>query len=186
MYPGYDASDQERDYYGRVLLNISTLPHKILQNYNSDNLSQMILYELCNDDNGFAIKRAAYLIDNPDFDHIAGSAGFSNKEVQYYNPSLWEDSKGFKESIKKATFHSDVKKFLKNSLKRKDINLNDSDDILELGHLLGIDNTKYFSWGMKHGNHGILIYDPVKEKQFKWKKKMFHNFAALLSMVSII
>ena len=186
MCPEHDANLQEREHYNRLVENISILPHRILRNYDVDGLSQMILHDLCNDVNGFGFKRAAYLVDNPDFDHIVGSAGFCNKEVGFYDPSLWKDSVSFNQEISKATFHNDVRKFLKNSLKRKDINLNDSDDLLELGRLLGIDNTKYFSWNMKYGNHGIIIYDPVESSLPEWKKEMFNNATALLSVVSVI
>lgn len=168
-----------------MIHQITHLPHKILQFHDIDGLSQMILHELAHE-NTFNLKKATYLVDNPDFDHLIGVAGFCCDECRYHKNDLWKTPHSFVDDMKSATFHNDVKNFLKNSLRRKDINLNDSDDVKELGHYLGMVEPGYFSWNMKHGNHGILIFDKGTNVFDDWEKKLLTNAAALLSLCSIV
>jgi len=172
--------DQQRE----IIYNLSNLPHKILQHHDIDGLSQMILHELCHNNN-FAIPKATYLVDNPDFDHLIGAAGFQRDECHLHKENLWEQPGSFLSDMKDATFHNDVRKFFKNSLKRQDINLDDSDEIRGLGHFMGMQNPQFFSWRMKHGNHGLLLFDHGDEELSEWKHKFLRNVAALLSLCSI-
>ena len=162
---------------------IATLPHKILEHHHLGELSQMLLHELGHNDT-FGLKKAVYLVDNPDFDHLLGSAGFCEKECPLHKPNLWAEPNSFSSDMKDAHFHNDIRKFLRQSLKRQDINLNDARDIDELGRSMGLDNPQFFSWNMKHGNHGLLIFEKDQEMT-PWHRRMFMNAAALLSLCGI-
>ena len=167
----------------KTLEILADLPHKILKNHELHNLSQLVLHEMGH--NGcFGFQRAVYLIDNPDFDHLVGATGFCNKECPCHENNLWSDPAKFSSDMKDAKFNIDSRKILKNSLRKKDINLDDSEDILELGKVMGICEPQFFSWHMKHGNHGILIFGKNKQLS-QGHKKLLSTAAAMLGFCGI-
>ncbi|MFH1643916.1 MAG: hypothetical protein ABIA74_01955 [bacterium] len=168
-----------------IIRYLSALPHKILQFHDLDGLAQMILHELAHKP-AFNLKRATYLVDNPDFDHLIGVAGFEEQECHLHKVDLWQSPDLFSNDMQEANFHNDIKKFLKNSLKKNDINLNNSQEVSGLGHFLGMKEPDYFSWNMKHGNHGILLFDKGEHDLPEWKRELLMNAAALLSLCSIL
>lgn len=167
----------------RLTQHLSELLHKILRYHDIDGLSDMILHELGHD-NCFGLKKATYLVDNPDFNHLVGVAGYHEIECPYHKEDLWLDPHTFKNDMKKAQYHIDVKNFLHDSLRRRDIDLNNSKDVIVLGKNLGISEPEFFSWNMKHGNHGILIFEK-NNKVDAWRKGLLANVAALLSFCGI-
>jgi len=167
----------------QVVERISYLPHKILQNHHIHGLSQLILHELGHS-NCFGLKRAVYLVDNPDFDHLIGAAGFCHKECEFHQPDLWKAPTSFAKDMKFAYFHNDMKKLVLPSLKRKDINLHDANEIKVLGQWTGMENPQSISWNMKHGNHGILIFEKDSDLS-PWKQELLRNAVALLSLCGV-
>lgn len=168
----------------KLTSNLSSLLHKVLNYHDVDGLSEMVLHELGHD-NCFGLKRATYLVDNPDFDHLLGVAGYCKKDCSCHKKDLWQDPYSFQSDMKSAEYHNQIQKFLNNSLKRKDINLNDSKEVRELGVQLGIQVPEFFSWNMKHGNHGLLIFEQGEQPVNDWRKKLLSNIAALLSFCGI-
>lgn len=65
----------------QVLVCLSCLPHKMLSVHGLSNATEFVLHELCQS-SCFNLKKAAYFVDNPDFDRLQGVAGF-NKEEEY-------------------------------------------------------------------------------------------------------
>lgn len=172
--------DELNDEYYELIKHLSKLPHRILQNYHLAALSQMILHELGRKD-CFNFKRAVYLVDNPDFDHLIGVAGYCNCECKHHTSDVWTDPCSFGADMEHAQFHNDIKNFIRQSLKRKDINVKDAEDIKKFGKLIGIENPQILSWSMKHGNHGILLYETESELP-DWRKDLLDNSVALLSL----
>jgi hypothetical protein len=166
--------------YCKLIENLSSLPHRILQNHHLEALSQMILHELSHDQ-CFGLKRAVYLVDNPDFDHLVGAAGFSCDECALHKKDLWGSPESFVKDMKVAHFHNDVKTFIHHSLRKKDFDLNNAIEVKELGSFVGINNPQIVSWGMKHGNHGILMFESDKDIP-EWRRQMLQNSVALLSL----
>lgn len=165
----------------RGLIDLVTgLPHKILQNYAVDGLSQMVLHDLGHE-HGFGFAKATYLLDNPDFDHLVGVAGYDKQECHFHKDDIWHDPTCFKGDMDKAAFHSHVRQLLANSFKRKDINLEDAKDVQELGKQLGFASPSFFSWETKFGNHGLLIYEQ-NDKICLWRHGLLKNISAVLSL----
>jgi len=163
--------------------NVTNLPHKIIKNYSLSELPQLVLHELGHENN-FDFKRAAYLIDNPDFDHLIGVAGFCQHDCEHHKNDIWSEPKSFQKDMETAHFHSEMKRFLKNSLKRRDIDIHKSNEIKELGSAMGINNPEFLMWNMKHGNHGLLIFEK-KSELCDFRKNMLSNASALLSLCGI-
>ncbi|MBU1008196.1 hypothetical protein KKA53_03910 [Candidatus Dependentiae bacterium] len=164
----------------RLVECLSHLPHKILQNHDLHGLPQLILHELghhyC-----FGLTRAVYLIDNPDFDHLVGAAGFCHKECQLHNHDLWSAPNNFAKDMKLATFHNEMRRLVLPSFKRKDIDLHNASEVKSLGSSLGLENPDSVAWDMKHGNHGILLFESSMDFS-SWKRELLKNAVALLSL----
>lgn len=168
----------------KLTSNLSSLLHKVLNYHDVNGLSEMVLHELGHD-NCFGLKKAIYLVDNPDFDHLLGVAGFCKKDCACHKKDLWQDPYSFQNDMKSAEYHNQIQKFLNNSLRKKDINLNDSTEVRDLGKELGIEVPEFFSWNMKHGNHGLLIFEQGEKPVKDWRKDLLSNIAALLSFCGI-
>lgn len=168
----------------RLASYLSGLLHKALHFYDVDGLPQIMLHELGHD-NSFALNKATYLIDNPDFNHLLGVAGYSQNECHYHDEDMWKDPYSFLSDMKQAEYHNSVREFLSDSLKRKDIDLDSAKEVKELGTNLGIEKPEFFSWNMKYGNHGILLFERKKEENNPWRKGFLQNVAALLSFCGI-
>ena len=163
---------------------LSKLPHKILRYYHLPTLPQMMLHELGHDD-CFGFSKAIYLIDNPDFDHLVGIAGFHKKECLQHKNDIWESPEIFEKILHDSPFYNEVKKVIRQSLRRdKEIDPKNTNDLFKLGKCVGMTNPEFFSWDMKHGNHGILIYETDKNL-CDWQRGLLNNMAALLSLCGI-
>ncbi len=143
----------------RLLDNLMELPNKIIQNHDLEHLPQIVLHYLGHT-SCFGLEKAAFFADNPEFDHLLGAAGFHKNECCFGAiDDLWKDPNAYCEHMQKAAFHIKIREILKSSLKRKDIDLGDSDDLKHLAEILDIKNPRFLSWNLKHGNHGVLIYN---------------------------
>jgi hypothetical protein len=163
-----------------LLEQLVALPQRILKHHEVDDLAQIVLHSLSHPQ-GFGLKRATYLMDNPDFDHLKGVASFTDDECKHHKEDIWQAPESFKDDMIEAPYHHSIKKFLDVSLRKKDIDLHSSQDIKELGKILGMDDPLFFSWHMRHGNHGLLIFEQGKALDL-WQTHLLNNFAALLSM----
>ena len=63
-----------------VLGNILKIPKKLLSAQHVDNVAEFVLHERSHE-NCFNLRRAAYFVDNPDFNCLKGIAGFCRKEA---------------------------------------------------------------------------------------------------------
>ncbi len=170
--------------HDRGLIDVVTgLPHKILRYHTLDGLSQMVLHELGHD-TGFGFDKATYLIDNPDFDHLLGVAGFDRQECALHKKNIWEHPECFCKDMEGASFNANVRKVLNASFSRKDVDLNKAQDVQALGFELGIKDPHFFGWNMKHGNHGLFIFEK-NDNICLWRHGLLKNMSALLSMCGL-
>jgi hypothetical protein len=163
-----------------ILSQLCKLPRKILSLQGHDNVTEFVLHDLCNE-RCFNFNKAAYFVDNPDFNCFKGIAGFSREE-QYPNEDIWVDANLFSSHMKNASFNQKVRNFTRESLMRT--GEKDSEVVQEIAQELGLKNHAYCSWNMKHENHGLLIYQ-ASEKPIKDKKEQLFNGVCLLSFCPI-
>jgi len=163
------------------LNNLISLPQKILKNHEVPGLEQILLHELAHDNN-FGLKKAGYLIDNPEFDCLKGVAGYCSDECNLHKKDVWEEPNTFMSDMQNAKFHNSMNAFLHNaSLGKKDVHIHDENDLHELGVRLGMHNPSFFTWNMKHGNHGILIFEDGEHGKLR-RRDWLRNIVALLSL----
>lgn len=143
----------------KVAHSILQLPHKILRFHDVDDLPQLILHELGHDAH-FGLNKAAYLVDNPEFDCVKGIAGFDRCECSMHRENVWDAPHEFGSDMRSAPFYNSMKQFIQDmSIKRRDLDIHNPDDLAALGERLGLKNPSFFTWNMRHGNNGILLFE---------------------------
>lgn len=162
-----------------ILNRLSALPQKLLRLHGNENVSEFVLHELCNH-NCFNITKAAYLVDNPDFDCIKGVAGFSATEA-FNSDAIWDNPESFTEHMKKSQFNTKVRDFMKPSMRRA--SKTDENTCHMVADFVGITKPGYCSWDMKHDNHGILIYETQISSPIS--QEMLRNGACFLGFCPI-
>jgi hypothetical protein len=138
-----------------ILEYLSMLPRKILSLHGHDNVTAMVLYELCNEQ-CFNIDKAAYFIDNPDFDCLKGIAGHCRSEITQ-DGDIWQDPKNFTVRSKESAFNQKVRTVMHESAykhKKKE-----QDAVSRIAQELDLGGHGFYTWPMRHDNHGIFIYE---------------------------
>lgn len=138
-----------------ILHRLSSLPQKLLKLHGNENVSEFVLHELCHPQ-CFNISKAAYIVDNPDFDCMKGVAGFSANEA-YNSEQIWEHPEAFSAHMKQSAFNIKVRDFIKPSMRKA--SKSDEQTCKLVADFVGISKPGYCSWDMKHDNHGILVYE---------------------------
>ena len=100
-----------------LLSNLQQLPRKILLLPGTYNVPEFVLHELCNE-KCFNVHKAAYFVDNPDFDCLKGVAGI-NHEEGVIKDDIWSDPDRFSEKMKASPFNQKVRSVLHQSAHKK-------------------------------------------------------------------
>lgn len=141
--------------HGNVLTALSHLPKKIVSIHGQDNVSEFVLHDLC-DTNCFGIQKAAYFVDNPDFDCFRGVTGY-NHANRYPGDIYWQQCDDFSCHMQDCAFNKDVRSVTRTSHKRNNIATEAVVD--ELAHQLAFTNPQFYTWPMKHANSGLFMYE---------------------------
>jgi hypothetical protein len=165
-----DISQRQRD----VLERLHSLPVKILSLHEHECLSDMVLHDLCGP-SCFNLKKAAYLVDNPDFDCSRGVAGFSADEQYQGMANMWEEPHEFAQYARSARFNQKVR-----ALHYVSITKHNTDYIVQqLARDLGIVDPFFYTWGAKHGNHGVVIGERQGMGEDEASKYLQHGLGLL-------
>lgn len=157
------------------------LPDKILHHHEVDSLPNLILHDLGHDKH-LNLNKAMFLVDSPDFDCLKGIAGFCKDECKMHHDDVWQDPSRFIGDMRDAQFHNKINHFLHHSMKRRTSN---KQELCELGKSMGIEKPHVFTWDMRHGNHGILLYDTDNECLCEADNELLHHIAALLGLCPV-
>jgi len=139
----------------KMLSCLSGLPRRMLGLHGADNVTEFVLYDLCQKD-CFNLTKAAYFVDNPDFNCTKGVAGFSREE-RGDSCNIWENPHGFSSEMQGSQFNNKVRSVASCSLK-KGGNLHD-ELAKNIARDLDFKNYAYCTWNMKHDNHGFVLYE---------------------------
>lgn len=119
-----------------------------------DNISEFILHELCSEP-CFNLRKAAYFVDNPDFNCLRGVAGFDNNQA-FPDQEIWQKPDEFSKHMHNASFNNTVRSIQHESLTGHG---RDNKVLKELAEKLGFGTCANCSWNMRYDNHGILMYE---------------------------
>lgn len=142
--------------YQQLLKCFTHLPQQILSLNGGENVAEYVLHSLC-DEGCLNLSKAAYFIDNPDFDCLKGVAGF-NKDEEVYNCDMaLHDLENCKEHVSDCAFNKKVRAISAPSARRA--NQAQERTVEFLADKLGLENPYYHSWMIKHDNYGLLIFE---------------------------
>lgn len=140
---------------------LKALPGKILAFRDQQNVTEFVLHELCKE-SCFDIAKAAYFIDNPDFNCLRGLAGFDRAELHGVNyDNIWQDSHTFSEHMRGSSFNQRVRAYAQESLRKK--GQADEAIVHALAHDLDLETPGFIAWEMKNDNHGLFVFQKQKE-----------------------
>jgi len=158
----------------QVLSNLSVLPKKILALHGKEHMSEFVLHELCKKQ-CFDMVKAAYFVDNPDFDCLQGIAGYSQDDHSM-------NSQEFSDHLSGCHFNKKVQSISRPSYQR--LKKTASDIINEIALDLNIENPQLYIWQLKHENQGVLIYE-MSGDQVEELNDCIHNGLYLLGFCAI-
>lgn len=140
----------------QVLVNLAQLPAKILQHHSLNNIPEFVLHDLCNE-TCFNLSKAAYFVDNPDFNCLRGVAGYCKDEDCFGRDSIWCKPEQFTQHMQRSLFNQKVRSTNKSSIMH---NSSGKEKALDsLAQELGIKNPSYSLCDLKHDNHGVFVFE---------------------------
>jgi len=164
-----------------LLRILSQLPKKMLLRHDIDRLSEFVLHEIaCKD--CFNFNKAAFLVDNPDFNCLKGMAGITRNDAFSNGSSIWEDPQRFSVHMSGSEFNDKVRNHLQVSCKKLDIP--DNEAFAKIAETLGMEQFEVCTWNMKHDNHGYLIYEKMNSNDTACDEYLEHG-ASLLGFCPI-
>jgi hypothetical protein len=147
----------ERD----ILTYLAGIPKKMISVHGIENVPEFVLHELCHE-GCFNIPKAAYFVDNPDFDHLKGVAGYYLPEGYADHATMWEDPDTFTLYMRSCPFNQTVRSCCRKSIRRNDHITSQVVD--EIAHDLGFNQPSMLEWQLKHDNYGLLVYDASSDE----------------------
>ena len=160
--------------------HLSDLPLKMQTAHGTKNVAELVLHDICCED-CFNLEKAAYLIDNPDFNCLKGIVGYS-KDEKFSKDNVWDNKEEFSSHMKRCEFNQQVRSILNSSPYCKGLSIEEC--LQKLAIDLRFKDPIYFTWPMKHDNHGILIVEHL-EPQNSEVSKHISKGAGLLSFCPV-
>jgi len=163
----------------RLLRTLLNLPLKILRNHDVEGLPHIILHEIAHA-NHVGFKRAYYFVDNPDFACMKGVACFCN---EHHNEAIdpWHDPQTFVQNVQQSPFYDEMQKFVQHNVEREK-GACKIDALSILSKKLGMNEPQVFTWDMRHGNKGILIYEEGDKQWCRNNPELLDHISALLGL----
>src|SRR5438876_816123 len=100
-----------------LFYRLSCVPEKIVSAHGTENLAEFVLYELCHPE-CFHFEKAAFFVDNPDFDCLRGVAGFAAEDIDQSSQDVWQGHDDFSTRMKNSEFNKQVRAFNCTSMQR--------------------------------------------------------------------
>ena len=143
-----------------VLTCVTGLPKNIIQLHGLENMPEFLLHTMCQK-TCFNLQKAAYFVDNPDFNFFKGVAGYYHPES--YQQDHWNDPEIFTHHMKNAPFNKKVRDIQHESIKKN--NQSEQQLVDHLSKELHFSAPHYLSWPVKYNNFGLLLFDSSDEDQ---------------------
>lgn len=145
-----------------VLRKLSHLPKRMMSVHGKDNVSEFVLHDLC-DTACFALEKAAYFVDNPDFNCFKGVAGYDHSNRYPHEDVYWQQCDDFSCHMQDCNFNRHVRTISRQSHIRNNV---PNDAIAyEIARDLAFKNPAVYTWPLKHNNSGLFIYETAEDNQ---------------------
>lgn len=166
----------------KFLLNLLQLPQHILKNSHTSGMVDLILGHLASKE-CFNLKKAAYLLDNPEFNCTRGICGVETCGLEEVIENPWNCVEEAINQVSNQEFNKKIKCFTTNSLKNKKGKPCSEEEIIEFGRKhLELENPMFIEWTGRHGNHGLLFCEPLESASLEEKMQFLKDTAVLLGI----
>lgn len=174
-----ESCDLER--HRKLLGCLSSLPKKIIAIHDARNVPEFVLHDICSE-SCFNLIRAAYFVDNPDFDCCKGVAGFCRQEAYKAPETMWESPQEFSQFMKSSPFNCSVRSLTLPSYKS---HLQELKSIVDtIASQLNFSNPAWCNWNLKYDNEGLIIYEKADLSDHVFDEH-FNNTLHLLGFCAI-
>jgi hypothetical protein len=162
--------------YRQILRSFACLPEKMLSFHSIDNVTEFVLHALCHEQ-CLNLAKAAYFIDNPDFDCLKGIAGFSKQNQFSDSCDVWSRPQCFTKHMQACTFNQKVRSILVPSAKKLDRKKQELVDYL--AHELAMHNPLAYIWNNKHNNHALILFERHEQDKAPLDSDILQGFCLL-------
>ena len=162
--------------YEALLRCYTHLPQQILSLHHIDNATGYVLHSLC-DEGCLNLSKAAYFIDNPDFNCLQGIAGFSKDEEIYTCEKVLHDDGHFQDHIGRCAYNNKVRTVSVPSSRRNGETTEQL--IARLADVLDMENPSCHTWDIKHDNFGVLIFERSDAADKQLHEEFLHGLSIL-------
>ncbi|MCF7900270.1 hypothetical protein K9K77_02055 [Candidatus Babeliales bacterium] len=150
----------------KLLKCICSLPKKMITLHGAENMTEFLLHHLSQPE-CFNLMRAALFVDNPDFNHLKGIVGIEKHEA-YKKDNHWDNPKDFSAHMENKAFNKKVRSIDQISSCRN--KQEHEKTVHSLAQELSLCNPLFYSWPLKHDNHGLILFeinDPEEKSLIK-------------------
>jgi hypothetical protein len=167
----------ECDRHHRLLERLTLLPKRMVTAHETANLAEFVLHELCDND-CFELRKAAFFVDNPDFNCLKGIVGIDHDR---FKQVAWDAHESFSDHMTHASFNNHVRSVNRASILRDEKTWQKHAD--ELADAIAVQHHEWHAFPVKHGNTGMLIFEPTSS----WRDHadLIARGAALLALCPI-
>jgi len=165
-----------------LLLRLCVLPQAINVLHHDDahgpHTVEYIFHELCGNQ-CFGLRKAAYLIDNPDFDMVRGVAGYAcdgyvSKAASHDNDSCM---KHFASHLQECDFNESVRELQHGSVSRN--GQTEQEIAQQLAKLFGFSDPQVIIWEVQNDNNGVFVYEGDEAKMQELRDWLVHGMHLL-------
>lgn len=164
--------------YPNLFYCLSSLPEKIVATHGKENLAELVLYELAHP-HCLDFSKAAFFIDNPDFNCVQGMVGLVVNEHE--QEDVWHHEAEFTSRMKLSSFNRAVR-----MMRHQSVAGNESAKAALLQTIAGelrFVNPAWRTFPLKHGNQGMLLFEATPAHQSL--EKQVAQAASLLAFCPI-
>ncbi len=162
--------------YEAIVRCFTHLPKQILTLHEMDNVTEYVLHSLC-EEGCLNFSKAAYFIDNPDFNFLKGIAGFDKADEIYTCESVIAEDGSIVPQQNNCTYNEKVREISIYSPKRSGEPLDKV--VQKLVDALDMSNPSCHSWNIKHDNFGVLVYECNEGTDQKLHEEFLHGLSIL-------
>ena len=154
----YMTRQEKEQRRKEVLQCICTIPKNMIKLHGVHNLTEFLLYHLA-DSNCFNFSKAAYFIENRDFNRLKGIAGYHGQE-NFSEATHWAHPEKFSQFTSVSNFNKQVR-----SVDLENIDLGGSLLSQKIARDLHFEKPSFCSWPIKYDNQGIFIFELHNEDE---------------------
>ena len=145
----------------KLLKCLCSIPREMIKLHGTENMTEFLLHHLAQPE-CFDLARAALFVDNPDFDHLKGVAGI-DRHAAFNDAEHWKNPKDFSKHMTDKEFNQRVRTINQESVHKKQQNHDEA--VGSLADQLSLKNPSFYSWPLKHDNHGLIIFEIHNEEE---------------------